>query len=396
MKKILMTTAAASVMATSAFAAGHEINIGVILGFTGPIESLTPDMAASAEMAFAEASASGLLLGGKVIVPIRGDSTCVDAAAATAAAERLVTSDNVAAIYGPDCSGVTAAVTNNVAVPNGITVISPSATSPALSTIEDNDLFFRTSPSDARQGQVIAEMLGERGISEIAVTYTNSDYGKGLADAFEAAFTAAGGTVTISASHEDGKGDYSAEVGALAASGAEYLAVFGYLDQGGLGIIRNALDSGAFETFVLGDGMYGESILENLGSDLDGSFGAVPASDSDGAATLKAMVEGTVGDPSGPYVGESYDAGALIAFAIQAGGSADRASIAANILNVANAPGEPIQPGEIAKGLQILADGGEIDYVGATNVELIGPGEAAGSYLEYKVEGGKFATIQYR
>ena len=32
-----------------------EIKMGVILGFTGPIESLTPAMAASAELAFKEA-----------------------------------------------------------------------------------------------------------------------------------------------------------------------------------------------------------------------------------------------------------------------------------------------------------------------------------------------------
>ena len=70
-----------------------EIKVGVLLGITGPIESLTPDMAESAELAFEEATASGLLLGGSIIDSVRGDSTCVDAAAATTAAERLVTSD---------------------------------------------------------------------------------------------------------------------------------------------------------------------------------------------------------------------------------------------------------------------------------------------------------------
>ena len=57
---------------------GHGIKMGIILGFTGPIESLTPDMAASAELAFKEASDSGSLLGGKSISVIRADSTCVD------------------------------------------------------------------------------------------------------------------------------------------------------------------------------------------------------------------------------------------------------------------------------------------------------------------------------
>ncbi len=132
--------------------------MGVIVGFTGPIESLTPDMGGSAEVAFKEASDSGLLLGGQKIVSVRADSTCIDNAAATAAAERLVTAEKVVGIMGADCSGVTTAVANNVAVPNGVPMISPSATSPALTTIADNGYFFRTAPSDARQGQVLASI----------------------------------------------------------------------------------------------------------------------------------------------------------------------------------------------------------------------------------------------
>ena len=72
---------------SNVMADGHAIKMGIILGFTGPIESLTPAMAASAELAFKEASDSGSLLGGKKIEPVRADSTCVDSAAAVAAAE---------------------------------------------------------------------------------------------------------------------------------------------------------------------------------------------------------------------------------------------------------------------------------------------------------------------
>ena len=213
-------------------ASTDEIKIGVILGFTGPIESLTPTMASSAELAMKEASDSGLLLGGATVSSVRADSTCVDAGAATSAAERLVTSDNVAAIMGADCSGVTTAIANNVAVPNGVTMISPSATSPALTDIDDKGYFFRTAPSDARQGQVLAQVVMDRGINEVAVTYTNNDYGKGLSDSFVNAFKAMGGSVTTEVPHEDGKGDYSAEVSTLSASGASEVAVLGYVDQG--------------------------------------------------------------------------------------------------------------------------------------------------------------------
>jgi len=159
---------------TSTFA---DIKMGVILGFTGPIESLTPAMAASAELAFKEASDSGSLLGGETITPLRADSTCVDSAAAQSAAEGLI-SQGVAAIMGADCSGVTGAIATNVAVPNGVVMISPSATSPGLTDLADNGLFFRTAPSDARGGQILADITNDRGVKSVAVTYTNNDYGK--------------------------------------------------------------------------------------------------------------------------------------------------------------------------------------------------------------------------
>ena len=399
--KILSAAAAVAFVAATGFglapaakADDHEIKVGIILGFTGPIESLTPGMAASAELALKEVTASGKLLGGKAIVGIRADSTCVDSAAAMAAAERLITSDSVAAIMGADCSGVTTSIANNTAVPNGVVMISPSATSPALSTIEDKGFFFRTSPSDARQGQVLADVLESRGISNVAVTYTNNDYGKGLADSFIAAFKAQGGTVEMSAAHEDGKGDYSAEVGALAASGSEHLVVLGYLDQGGKGIIQTSLDTGAFDAFILADGMIGQSLIDAIGEGLNGAVGTLPGSESEGAKLFLEVATAGGVDGDGPFRAESYDAAALIALAIQAGGSADRSSIQANVLAVANAPGEQILPGELSKALQILADGGEVDYQGATNVELIGPGEAAGSYKELEVMNGEFKTIK--
>lgn len=396
MKKFLMATAATALIAGSALADGHAVKVGIILGFTGPIESLTPNMRDIAQLAFTEVSESGNFLGGKAIEVITADSTCIDSAAATAAAERLITSDGVVAIMGADCSGVTTAIANNVAIPNGVVMVSPSATSPALSTIDDKGLFFRTAPSDARQGDVLANVLKDKGIMSVAVTYTNNDYGKGLSDAFIASYEAIGGKITIKAAHEDGKGDYSAEVGALAAAGGDLLVVLGYADQGGVGIIRTSVDTGAFETFALGDGMYSDSLIEAIGDDLNGTIGTVPWSEGEGADAFVKVTEaaGVNGDSS--FTRESYDAGALIALAMQAGGSADRASVAANLLSVANAPGEKILPGELGKALEILAGGGEVDYVGATNVELIGPGEAAGTYREYEVKAGAYETIKFR
>ena len=376
--------------------AAADIKMGIILGFTGPIESLTPDMGNSAELAFKEVSDSGQLLGGQKVKVVRADSTCIDAAAASAAAERLITSDKVVGIMGADCSGVTTAIANNVAIPNGVTMVSPSATSPALTTIADNGYFFRTAPSDARQGQVLAQITTERGFNDVAVTFINNDYGKGLSDSFINAYKGLGGKVSAVVPHEADKADFSAEVAALNASGASILAVFGYVDQGGNHIIQGSIDSGAFDKFILADGMFGESLLKNIDGDLSGTFGTVPGTDSKGAASFAKMATSAGIKGGGPFTGESYDAAALLMLAMQSGGSTDRAALASNVLAVANTPGEKIMPGELGKALRILANGGAVDYVGATNVELTGVGEAAGSYKEFEVKGKVFSTVRFR
>jgi branched-chain amino acid transport system substrate-binding protein len=396
MKKLLAASAACALFAGTANA--EEIKLGILIGFTGPIESLTSSMAAAAEMAMAEGTTSGLLLDGSTVTGVRADSTCTDSAAATAAAERLITADKVMGIIGGDCSGVTGAVLQNVARPNGIVMISPSATSPALTTAEDDGLFFRTAPSDAREGEVMADILTEKGITSIALTYTNNDYGKGLSEAIATSFEAKGGKVTINAAHEDGKADYSAEVAALAAAGGDILVVAGYLDQGGKGIIQASLDSGAFTTFGLPGGMVGDNLPKAIGPALDGSFGQVAQSDSQGAATMIEMGKAATPafDAASPYTMESYDAAALIMLAMQAAGSSDPKVYKDKVLDVANAPGEKFYPGEIAKALQAIKDGTDIDWEGASAVELIGPGESAGRYRQFEVKGGQYETIQFR
>ena len=393
MKKIILAAFMfVSIMTANTFA---DIKMGIILGFTGPIESLTPAMAASAELAFNEASDSGSLLGGQKISVNRADSTCVDSAAATSAAEGLI-SGGVVAIMGADCSGVTGAIATNVAVPNGVVMISPSATSPGLTDLADNGFFFRTAPSDARGGQILADITKDRGIKSVAVTYTNNDYGKGLADVYAASAKAHGIKVTIVASHEDGKADYSAEVATLASAGGDAVAVIGYLDQGGKGIIQGALDSGAFDKFILSDGMIGDSLTDTFGKDLNKSFGSLPGSTGKGAGVFTKVAKAAGIDSSGPYTGESYDAAALIVLAMQASGSADRKGIADNVMAVANGPGKKIYPGQLKKALDLLAKGKAVDYEGATGVNFTDVGEAEGSFLEKEIKGGKFKTKKQR
>ena len=391
MKSYLKTTAGfvlSATMATASF--GATVNVGELQGFTGPLESMIGPMSGGANLAVTEANASGNYLYGTITV-VQGDSVCIDPAVATAEAERMINDENVMAIMGPNCSGNTGAVITNVLVPNGVVAISPSATSPALTTLEDGGWFFRTAPSDARQGPVIANIAISRGQTDMAVTFSNSDYGKGLADAFITAYEAAGGTVTVSAGHDDDKADYSADVAALSAGGSATLAVLGYANTGGRGIIAASEDTGAFTDYVFGDGMISSLTSEAVA---DGSWGTLPSPDEALGANWVAVAAAGGVDGSGVFSAESYDAMALIILASQAAGSTDRAAIQAQVLNVANAPGNQCSAGDLGNCLKWISGGLPVDYVGATGVELDAGGTANGSYAEREVIGGVFTNVK--
>ena len=91
MKKLFLATTALAFSAGLAMA--EDVKIGLSLGFTGPLESMSPNMANGAELAIKEANDSGKFLDGSTITAVRADNTCADAAAAVAAVERLVTSE---------------------------------------------------------------------------------------------------------------------------------------------------------------------------------------------------------------------------------------------------------------------------------------------------------------
>jgi branched-chain amino acid transport system substrate-binding protein len=400
MKTLLLAVSALAL--TSGATLAEDVKIGTLLGLTGPIESIAPNMFTAVDMAVAEVNASGKAANGWVFQSVRADSTCIDAAAATAAAERLITVESVKGIVGGDCSGVTRAVLTNLAMPNGMVMVSPSATSPALTTDSDDGLFFRTVPSDAREGEVMAQILVDRGIKSIALSYSNSDYGKGLAEAIATAYTAKGGTITINASHDDGKADYSAEVAALAAAGGEVLVVAGYIDQGGKGIIQASVDTGAFTTFGLPGGMYGESLTAAIGAGLNGSFGQHAASTAEGYAAYLDLATGfdPSFDGSTNFAANSYDAAALIMLAMQAANSTDPKVYKDKVMEIANGPadgsGTKINAGELGKALELIAAGTAIDYDGATGVTLLDGGDASGSFAEDEIKDGKWEIVGYR
>ena len=93
---------------------------------------------------------------------------------------------------------------------------------------------------------------------------------------------------------------------------------------------------------------------------------------------------------------ESYDAAALMLLAMEAAKSSDSQVYKSKIMDIANAPGEKIYPGELDKALHLIEDGKDVDYVGASAVELVGGGESAGNYAQIEVQNQKNVTVAYR
>lgn len=375
--------------------AAQEVKIGFLGGFTGPIESLVPPIFDGARLAVDHVNAQGGILGGQTLTILSGDTACGDAALTQSATDRLVNSENVTAIVGPLCSGATIAAANNIAVPSGVMLVSPASTSPAVSDLNDNDLVFRTVPSDAFQGQALARLLLSKGINDVALAFVNNDYGRGLADAFQNTFEREGGVVTARAGHEDNRADYRADLATLSAGGSDTLVVMAYADASGQTILRQAAEANLFSQFVGGDGMVGQGLVDAVGADaMNGTIFTRPGTlDVPGAEVFRQLAEGTYVNADGTFVAQSYDAAFLIALAIQHNGNAGRAGLNESLRAVSTAPGEVILPGEWEKAVRLLAAGQPINYIGASGEhEFDERGDVPGAVEELMVIDGRIVS----
>ena len=112
------------------------------------------------------------------------------ASAASEVSSYLVDELGVKAIIGPKTSGQTTVVYETVG-DRDMVVISPSATSPALTTIDgavktdqDPGNLWRTAPPDSLQGLAVARGLDARGTGKVVVVYQTGPYGEGLKEVF--------------------------------------------------------------------------------------------------------------------------------------------------------------------------------------------------------------------
>ncbi|MDX5363762.1 MAG: ABC transporter substrate-binding protein [Pseudazoarcus pumilus] len=391
-RKHLFIAATAAALATPAIA--QDAKIGLLFGISGAISAMAPTMVEASRLAVDQVNAQGGIGNGRKLVPVLGDSGC-NPQNATDAATKAVNLEGVIAMVGPSCSGAVLAAANSVTVPAGVTMVSPSATSPQVTKIVDRDQVFRTVPSDAYQGAALARTLLTRGTKTVAVTYLANDYGTGLAQSFKAEFEAKGGTLAAFQQHDGAKASYRSELSRLARSGADTLVIFDYGDGTGLTLLRQSLENGFFKHFVGGDGMKSEAMIQAIGAkNLDTLLVSAPVGAGEQSLEIfRKDFSAKGGNPDGIFATTSYDAAFLLALAIEHAGG-DRAKVAASLRAVATAPGEPIQPGEWAKAKKLIAAGRDIDYHGAAgDHEFDAAGDVPGAYALHRVAGSGFEAI---
>ena len=384
MRRTVVAAALVSIAASPVYAG--EVKIGVLNALTGPIPDLSAVILESELAAAAYINANGGMWGGDTLVLASGDSGC-DAKAGVDAATKIVNVEQASIIVGPLCSGATIGATQAVTIPAGVVNISPSATSPAITGLDDNDLVFRVCPSDAYQGVTIAKLARSMGYSKLAATYANDDYNAGLHDVFVKAFKELGGTITGDQMHEANKASYRAELATLSSGGPEALAIFAYYNGSGITMLRQSLENGFFSKFIGGDGMIAQEVIDEIGADNLGDAVFTKGTADESSSHFKTFA-GLFDRPSDPYTAQAWDAVMIAALALESAGSATR-DLIDHVRSVANAPGVEVGPGDWAKAKALLAAGKEINYQGIAGAnEFDANGDVAGIYGKSVVKDG--------
>lgn len=377
-------------------ALAQDVKLGALLEITGPIASAVPPIQKAAELAVQNVNDQGGLLGGRkaALTVVDGQGT---PQGAVDAASRLVNVEQAPIIVGPLMSGSLIAAANSVTAQAGVTLISPSATSPRITELQDNDTVYRTAPSDAYQGRVMADVAKKRGLDSVAVMFINNDYGVGLATAFRNAFTAAGGKITYFEGHEAKKTSFRSELAAAAQAKPQGLVMVALPDDTGVPVLKQALEGGFFDQFVLAEGMRIPRTITEIGAAnlTKASFTAPIAPAGPATEAFQKLFRAAGQNPDALFAASMYDSTFIAALAVEAAKSTDRAAVKAAMRKVTMPGGEQILPGEWQKARDALAAGKTITYVGATGPKPFdAAGDTPGTFGEFQIKGTEFALVR--
>lgn len=169
--------------------AGDTYKIGIILPLTGDAASYGEIMNNAEQLAADEINGSGGVNGKKLALIVE-DGKCNGKDAADAM-QKLVNVDKVQVVVGGFCSSESLAAAP-IAESNKVLQISGGSSSPKLTNI--GHFFIRDYPSDATQGQVLANIsYSKEGFKKVAFLVEQQDYALGIYQAFTDEFKKLGG-----------------------------------------------------------------------------------------------------------------------------------------------------------------------------------------------------------
>lgn len=344
----------------------------------------------AARLAISEINAAGGVNGQPLDLRVTYDDNN-NAAVGVPSAQTLVNS-GVVAIVGAHSSQVTIPVAEQVTIPANIALISPSATSPAISTLADNNTVYRTAPSDDLQGTLLARLVWQEGHTSVATFCQNEPYGLGLTQVFVKAFEQLGGTVTaqVVAPLSQNSG-YSSEIASLYANGTPgALMLFAFSEQTD-NLLREILTAeGSLPPLYGVDANMIPDTLDNAPPQIAGMRGTTPGADTSTPQyqhflTAYSAAVGAVPDPD---TENAYDAVYLIALAMEAAGANTRSAVLAKLDSVSQTGSGSgnmvVGPGQFATAIAAIQAGRTIGYLGASGpIDFDANGDPLSSTYHY-------------
>lgn len=313
-------------MFLSTAASADTIKIAIAGPFTGALTQYGTMVKEGVDTAIEQINAAGGVLG-KQFEAVSIDDGC-EPKQGPVVANRVV-NDEIHYVVGHVCSGATIAATN-VYNSEGVLMVTPSATAPAVTDGKNYDMILRTIGRDDQQGPAAAKFIAEQIKPKlVAVLHDKQSYGQGIASAVKADLENAGVKIALFEDINAGDTDYSAVITKLKSSGADFVYYGGYHPEMGL-LLRQGAEQGLDIIFMGPEGVGNPDINAIGGASVEGMLVTLPADftkDESNAAIVKAFRDKNR-DPSGAFQLTAYSAMTSIAQGIKGAGEDDPVKVA--------------------------------------------------------------------
>jgi branched-chain amino acid transport system substrate-binding protein len=259
-------------------ASGAPIEIGTLLATTGSTKSLGLDSLYGVELAVDYLDGTFDQTDGQVAghaIKLVNESDGCSADGGQQGATTLAADPQIVGVIGTSCSSASLGVADKIFSDKGITIISPSATNPALTTEGTHQPYwFRTAHNDRIQAAVVADFAVQKLHAKTAVTiHDESPYTQGLTDGFKANFEAQGGSVTDEEAVNSADTDFKSLLTKIAQNPPDVLYAPDFNPVCAL-INKQAADvSGLSNTVIMGsDGCSDDTFPKIAGDSANGNY----------------------------------------------------------------------------------------------------------------------------